>query len=236
MDHRPEQRRRVGRLAISSIVAVGLFASMLAASAASLGVTGGSLFSQEIEVSIPASDEPIVSTDFSTCSNFIDGWVDELGNTWTSHSGNWQCLGSGVVRAQQRVPMANLTVGITENTDLLVITEISDISQQNNRSGPGLSLLANGSGDYIYVLYERDSERLLIGVTGATPTSYDNVGDLESATLSATIAGGALTVDFTGQPSIMYLIPSGFNIPWFGLVSDDDNQSRFTSFTIEDLS
>lgn len=236
MDPHPSQRRRVGRIAIPAMVVAGLFASMLVASAASLGVNTGSVFSQDIEVAIEPPDEPIISTDFSGCSNFIDGWTDESGGTWTSHSGNWQCLGSGVVRAQRRVPLANLTVGITETTDLLISTEISDISDQNNRSGPGLSLLANGSGDFLYVLYERDNEQLLIGTTASAPTAYPITGDFETATMSVTIAGGQLTVDFAGQSPITVPIPGGYDSPWFGLVSDNDNQSRFTSFTIEDLS
>ena len=239
MDPRPSQRHVLGRLAVPVMVAVGLFASMLAASAASLGVSAGSLFTQEIEVSIEVPNppkEPIVSTDFSGCSSFVDGWTDESGHTWTSQSGDWQCLGSDVVRAQQRVPLANLTVDVARTTDLLVSTEISDISHQNNRSGPGLSLLATSSGEYLYVVYERDNEQLIIGVNGVSLTTYVNVGDFDSVNISVTISDGQLAVQLGDDAYSPVPIPAGFDNPWFGLVSDDDNQSRFTSFTIEDLS
>ncbi|MGD2061430.1 MAG: hypothetical protein PVF87_11225, partial [Acidimicrobiia bacterium] len=91
MTARTESTGRVARSATALIVTVASVGLALAASAASLGGVGvGVLFTQETDVSIdiPDSPDPIVSTDFSGCSNFIDGWTDESGNTWTSRSGN----------------------------------------------------------------------------------------------------------------------------------------------------
>lgn len=238
MDPRPSHRRFVGRIAVPVMAAVGLLASMLAASAASLGVSAGSLFAQELPVSIDPPDPPgpIVSTDFSSCSNFIDGWTDESGNTWTSHSGDWQCLGGGVVRAQQRVPLANLTVDIAQSAGLRISTEISDISHQNNRSGAGLSILGDEAGEFIYVIYERDEARLMIGASsGAYIGEVNGLPDRESASMAVEITSTEFYVEFDGQRLGPY--PSGglTGNTRFGLVADSDNFSRFDSFTIEAL-
>jgi hypothetical protein len=235
---------QIGRLTTALSFAVGLFASMLAVSAASLGgVTVDGLFTQTFDVSIDPPDPPgpIVSTDFSGCTNFIDGWTDESGNTWTSHSGRWQCLGNDVVRSQQRVPFANLTVDITQTSGIRVSTNIFDISDQNNRSGPGISLLGNSQGDFLYIIYERDDEELVIGITGETPlATVTSIGDFDTGTLSAEISTDLeLMVAFesvtVGPFDLTEEADGLLDNNRFGLVSNNDNFSRFNSFTIEAL-
>jgi hypothetical protein len=239
----PTPHRFIGRITAALAVAVGLLASLTASAASLGGITAGSFFSQELPVSIelPQPPGPIVSTDFSGCTNFIDGWTDESGNTWTSHSGRWQCLGNDVVRSQQRVSFANLTVGITQTAGIRVSTNIFDISDQNNRSGAGISLLGNGSGDFLYVIYERDDEELLIGVTGQTPfATVSSIGDFDTGTISAEISPDLqLMVTFES----VTVGPFDLNVEaldlignaQFGLVANNDNFSRFNIFTIEAL-
>jgi hypothetical protein len=244
MIRRRTPSQRTSHLATAAVLTVGLAIAVHTGSAATLGpIFAGSIFTQESPVSIDIPDPPgpIVSTDFSGCANFIDGWTDESGNTWRSRSGDWQCLGSGVVRALERVPLANLTVDIAQSTGIRVSTEISDISHQRDRSGPGLSLLGDGVGNHVYVVYERDQERLAIGLSGAgAPFALvTQVGDWDGATLTATITGTQLTVDFAGFVLVFDLTveaPGLIGNTEFGLVSDNDNQSRFTSFTIEAVS
>ena len=224
-----------------TIVVVGLTAFALVASAATLGgISVGSIFthSSSVDIDIPEPPGPIVSTDFSDCSSFIDGWTDESGATWVSHSGNWQCLGSGVVRAQQRTDLANLSVEIAQSSGIRITTEIADISHQNNRSGPGISVLGDGVGSFLYVIYERDADRVTIGVTGKTPfATVTSVADTDAATMSLEIIGDQLYVAFgaisSGSFDLAVEAPELIGNKWFGLVADNDNQSRFDSFTIE---
>ncbi|HEX6221198.1 MAG TPA: hypothetical protein VF115_08905 [Acidimicrobiia bacterium] len=224
-----------------TVVVVGLTAFALVASAASLGgITVGSIFTQEtaVDIDVPDPSSPIVTTDFSGCSNLIDGWTDDSGGTWTSHSGNWQCLGSGVVRAQQREMLANLSVEIMPTTGVRISTDISDISHQSDRSGPGISVLGDGAGDFLYISYERDDEQLTIGVAGAPPfATVTSVGDFDVGTMSVELSGDQLLIEFgsivVGPFDLMGEAPQLIGNHWFGLVADNDNQSRFDNFTIE---
>jgi hypothetical protein len=238
--------RHVGPLARTTtvtVVVVGIVAFALAASAASLGgISVGSIFTQstEVDIDIPEPALPIVSTDFSGCSNFIDGWSDESGATWFSHSGNWQCLGAGVVRAQRREPLANLSVEIAQSSGIRISTEVSDISHQSSRSGPGISVLGDGFGSFLYVIYERDDTQLTMGVTGEAPFAVvTSMGDLSAETMSVEIVGNDLHVSFgsvdVGPFDLTFVAPGLIGNTWFGLVSDNDNQSRFDNFTIEPL-
>jgi len=234
--HRPH----FGGIATFVLVA-GSVMSMMAASAADLGgISTGRLaaWSVDVDIDIPDPPGPIVSTDFSGCSNFIDGWTDESGATWVSHSGNWQCLGSGVVRSQQRAALANLSVEIAQASGIRITTDISDISHQNNRSGPGISVLGDGAGSFLYAIYERDAARLTLGVAGEPPfAAVTSVADTEAATMSVEILGDQLYVTFgsnaIGPFDLSVEAPELIGNKWFGLVSDNDNQSRFDDFTIE---
>ena len=236
--------QRVGPFARTTtvmVIVVGLTGFALVASAASLGGIGvGSIFTQEtaVDIDVPDPPGPIVSTDFSGCTNFIDGWTDGSGATWTSHSGNWQCLGHDVVRAQRRVSFANLTVGIEHSTGIRVSTDIFDISHQANRSGPGLALLHDGAGDYLYVIYRRDDQELSIGVSGEGRFAVvSGLGDLDTGVMSASIVGDDLYVDFAGAMVGPFDLndeaPDLLGNTRFGLVADKDNFSKFNNFTIE---
>jgi hypothetical protein len=240
MRSRSGENGRIARVSTVSLVAVGFTALALAASAASLGgITVGTIFTQEspVTIDIPDPPRPLVFTDFSGCQNSLDGWTDESGATWLSHSGNWQCLGNDVARAQQRVPLAHTTVGIPYSTGLRISTHIYDISNQNNRSGPGIALLGDGNGGLVYVRYERDKARIVIGhsyAAGNGSAIFPYSGDLESGTMVVDLVGPNLTVKLAGQNVGSYVVPAfAMNKTRFGLVANNDNQSRFDSFTIE---
>ena len=221
-------------------VVVCFFVLGVVASAASLGgVNTSSVFSQQMDVQIDIPDPPgpLVSTNFSGCSNALDGWTDESGATWTSHSGNWQCLGNDVVRAQQRVDLGHATVNIDPiNSGIRITTNFYDISSQNNRSGPGIALFGDGNGGLVYAIYERDNDQIIIGHRysgGQSFSQFPFAGDLESGTMSVTVTGANLSLALDGQTIGSYVVPSYFLDKYrFGLVSDNDNQSRFDSFTI----
>jgi hypothetical protein len=233
------------------MIAVGLAASAISASAASLGgISAGPILSHETTVTIPIPPPPpLVQTDFSGCSNSIDGWVDESGAQWTSHSGDWQCLGSNVVRAQQREPLAHLTVDIPFSTGIRITAGLEAISDQNNRSGPGLALYGDGAGHLIYVFYERDQNRLTFGMSSPTAGNVvfdqiEPISDLATATFSAEIDGTSLAILVNGTPQQTYdlsVVLDGADQAYFlsntrfGLLSDNDNFSRFNSFMIEVL-
>jgi hypothetical protein len=233
--------RRFARSVPLAMVACGLFVIALAASAATLGgISAQGPFVQEesISIDIPPPPGPLVHTDFSGCSNTLDGWTDESGAVWISHSGNWQCLGSEVVRAQQRVNLGNATVDISPHTsDIRISTTVDSISNQNNRSGPGLALLRGTSG-FLYVMYERDQQRLNIGVSGQAPfAEVNDVGDFDTATITAELTGTSLRAGMdtvmVGPFDLATYAPQLLANTRFGLVSDNDNQSRFGTFTIE---
>jgi hypothetical protein len=232
---------RCSRLATVSVAGALLGLCGIGASAATLGpITVGDVFAQttEVTIDIPPPPGPLVHTDFSGCSNTLDGWTDESGAVWTSHSGNWQCLGNDVVRAQQRVNLGNATVDIApHNSGIRVSTGIDSISNQNNRSGPGLALLKGNTG-FVYVMYERDQHRLTIGVSGQSPFAEVNgVGDFDTATITAELSGTSLRAGIgpvmVGPFDLAAYAPQLLANTRFGLVSDNDNQSRFGTFTIE---
>jgi len=238
------RQSRATRVTTVSVVTAGLVVFTLAASAASLGgINVGSLFTQEtpVTIEIPDPPGPIVFTDFSGCVNRIDGWEDASGAIWISHSGGWQCLGNNGVRAQQRVPLGNATVVIPYSTGIRVSTDIFDISHQSNRSGPGLSLLNDGSGNFVYVIYERDQDRVTIGVgSGGVDTPLFQItpafSDLDSGTMSVELNGTVLDLTFGGQDFGPYDLVEATPLlgnTRFGLVADHDNFSTFNSFTIE---
>lgn len=240
MRRRSLEHGRLARATTVSLVAVGFCALALAASAASLGgISVGSIFTQETPVSIdiPEPPGPLVITNFSGCKNSLDGWTDESGATWKSHSGNWQCLGNDVARAQQRVPLGHATVAIPYSSGLRITTTIFDVSHQNNRSGAGLALLGDDTGGLVYVMYQRDKDRIVVGHNfpgGTGSATFPFAGDLESATMVVELVGSNLSVTFAGQNVGSYIVPTfALGNKRFGLVADNDNQSRFDSFMIE---
>lgn len=244
-DHRPLPPRG----AIVATVIAGMILLAVVASAASLGgIAVGSLFAQETPVTIPIPvPPPLVATDFSGCQGSLDGWVDESGAAWASQSGDWQCLGNDVVRSQQRSPLAHATVAVPINTGIRIGASMERISAQANRSGPGLALFADGSGELIYVMYERDQARVSIGLR--SPLYGDvvldrivGIADRDTAEIAVLLDGLAMTITLDGVVIGMYDLATLLTLAQqidllsnsrFGLLSDNDNFSRFDGFRID---
>ena len=241
--------KRIGwptRILTTATIAVGLVAFWMSASAADLGgIRGASVFADSSDVTVSVPPPPgLVNTDFSGCQNTIDGWTDPLGNQWTSHSGKWQCLGSDTVRAQQRRSFAHASVDVGLSDELRITTLVSRVSTQNNRSGPGLGLLSDGS-TFIYIVYDGDDEILTFGqVSPGGDIEFENVSISVSAPVVISVAidrpnieisingSQLLDVDLTDHlPSAE--IDHLFTHTRFGLVSDNDNFSAFDTFKVE---
>ncbi|MGB7859833.1 MAG: hypothetical protein WBM90_04995 [Acidimicrobiia bacterium] len=228
------------------LASAALAVTAFSASAASLGgISTQDIFAQSSPASVSVPTE-IAQDDFD-CNGSLDGQTDSLGNVWTSHVGNWQCLGSGVVRSQQRQSFAHATVDISQSTGIRISTDLERISTQSNRSGPGLALFADGIGHLLYVIYERDQDRVILGMNSPTSgntilNQIDPISDLSSGPMSVEISSMILTVLVNG--SLMTYDLNNLNAAdrtyflsrtRFGLVANNDNFSRFESFAIETL-
>lgn len=237
-------RGRRARITTALVVAVGLAVSAVAAAAASLGgINTDDLFATTMTVDIPVSPPVVASDTFDGCHSHLDGWVDSVGNTWTSHEGNWMCVANSVARNQQRVSIAHAGVDTGFSNNISVSTDIVRISNQKNKSGPGLALFDDGTY-FISVLYKREQGRLVLGVMG--PSGYrelaevDPISDFDTAVLTAQIQQPNLTVLLNGNIELTYdlsnLAPDELPLlgnTRHGLASDNDNWSHFGSFTAE---
>jgi hypothetical protein len=225
-----------------------LGASTISAAAADLGgLAVGQLYAYGTEVTIDLPDPPITlaSDDFAGCHNTLDGWEDSLGNEWADHWGRWQCLGGEVVRSQSRLPLAHASLDIGRSDDIVITADVADISNQNNRSGPGIALSTDGFF-HMYVVYERDQGRVTLGKSSPwANTSLQSVpvSDRDSAVISVIVDQPSLTVLIDGNVVMTYDLGQltaaeedyFLSQTRFGLESDNDNQSRFDSFLIETL-
>lgn len=236
---------RVARIATALILAVGLTALAYVASAASLGgINASHVYSTSMMVTVVV-DAPIASDTFEGCHSHLDGWVDSVGNVWTSHEGNWICVANSVARNEKRVSIAHASVETGLSDGISVSTDIVRVSTQKNRSGPGLALFDDGTY-FISVLYKREQGRLVLGVMG--PSGYrelaevDPISDFDTVTLTAQIQQPNLTVLLNGSQVLTYdlsdLAPHELFLltnTRHGLASDNDNWSHFGTFTVEVL-
>ena len=225
-----------------------LGASAINAAAADLGgLMAGQLFTygDDVTIDLPDPPGPLAGDDFTDCHGLLDTRQDSQGNEWTDHGGRWQCLGNGVVRSQMRLPLAHASVDVARSDDLVVTTSVSDVSNQQARSGPGIALFTDGSS-HMYVIYERDEGRVTLGKSSPwanTGLQGVSVSDRESLAISVVIDQPRLTVLVDGSVVMTYdlsTLPANEQALFlsktrFGLESDLDNQSRFDTFTIETL-
>ena len=232
-------------LSTSALVTL-LAALIISASAASLGGIGSDqLFAQSGPASV-SPPPPVASDTFDGCHSLLDGWVDSVGNVWTSHDGDWLCVASSVARNQKRVSIAHATVDTGETDNISVSTDIVRISTQKNKSGPGLALFDDGT-NFIAVLYKREEGRLVLGVSRPSGFSLlaevDPISDFDSVVLTAEIQQPLLTVKLDGTTVLTYdlsgLAPADqllLGNTRHGLASDNDNWSHFGSFTVVEMS
>ena len=234
----------MARMVLAGVVVAGLAGSAIAASAASLGLSSSSLSAWSAPVSVPVpaavADDPFVTT---SCNQALGGTSDSLGNVWLDHGGSWRYHGCDDVRAGLRLPFAHASVDVGVSDDIVVSTNLTRISTQNNRSGPGLTLFADGFGDHIYLIYERDQDRLTLGRhvsgTGTVLAQVDPISDYPSTVLAVEIRQPTLTVLVNGSIALTYDMTAeqalfGSNA-MFGLEADNDNWSSFGWFKVETL-
>jgi hypothetical protein len=223
-------------------------ASVLSASAADLGgLTAGqlSVYSGEVSIDLPDPPGALADDSFAGCHGRLDNREDSTGNVWTDHGGDWHCLGNEVVRAQIRQPLAHASLEVGRSDDIVISTSIADISHQGGRSGPGIALFTDGSF-HLYVIYERDLDRLTLGRTSpwanAALVSVP-MAERDSLEMSVVIDQPTLTVVIDGAVVMTYDLfdltcdEQGYFLARtrFGLESDLDNQSRFDNFRVEVL-
>lgn len=224
---------------IATGFAAALSALVVSASAASLGgfdVSDLFTWSAPVSISIPNA----IALDDFTCSGALDGKADALGNSWTDHGGDWQCLGSGEVRARQRVSLGHATVDLGVSDDIFLITVVSSISTQPDRSGPGLSFLSDGVS-HLYAIYERDQGRVTLGkreIALDTVISTVTIADRATAEIRVEIDQPEIRVLVDGVVVISHTMTAPETLLFgsntrFGLEADNDNQSRFDLFRVE---
>ena len=231
-------------LRTSSLVTLLAFFAVSAAAASLGGINAGQLFAQSGPASI-APPTPIASDTFDGCHSSLDGWVDSVGNVWTSHDGNWKCVANSVARNQKRVSVAHATVDTGETNNISITTDIVRVSTQRNKSGPGLALFDDGN-EFIAVLYKREEGRLVLGVAHLSGFSQlvevDPISDFESVALTAEIQSPLLTLKLDGTTVLTYDLNSLdpafqplLNNTRHGLAAHNDNWSHFGSFTVLEM-
>jgi hypothetical protein len=229
-----------GFRAASAVVAVmTLGALAVTASAASLGGIGvADLFAWSSPVTVPIPS-PVASDQFS-CAGDLDGQPDDLGNIWSDHGGDWQCLGSGVVRARQRVDQGHATVDLLTSDAVSISVGLSDISTQGGRSGGGVAFLSDGLS-HMYVVYQRDQGQVVMGrleVAVDTVITTASVSDLDTAEIAVEIDQPTVRVLVNGAPVLTHTLTITETVIFgsntrFGLASDNDNSTRFDWFRVE---
>ena len=202
-------------------------------------------YSTEVAIDLPDPPGQLAGDDFAGCNGFLDNRQDSVGNAWTDHGGQWQCLGSGVVRSHVRLPLAHASLDIARSDDIVITTEVGDVSNQQARSGPGIALFSDGVF-HLYVIYERDEDRVTLGRLSPWASSSllsVSVTDRDSVEISVVIDQPTLTILIDGIEVMTYHLSNltsdeqayFLTRTRFGLESDSDNQSRFDDFRIETL-
>jgi len=214
-------------------------ALVMTASAASLGgIDVGGLFAWSAPVSV--STPSAIALDDFTCSGSLHGRTDSLGNVWSDHGGDWQCLGSGEVRARQRLPLSHATVDLGVSDQVTISVFLSSISTQAGRSGPGIAFLSDGIS-HLFAIYERDTGLITLGkreIALDTVIVATAVSDRATADIRVVVAQPEIRVVVNGLTVITHTMTAAETLLFgantrFGLEADDDNQSRFDLFSVE---
>jgi len=227
------------RALAATAAAVAMSAVVMTASAASLGgIDVGGLFAWSAPVSV--STPSAIALDDFTCSGSLHGRTDSLGNVWSDHGGDWQCLGSGEVRARQRVPLGHATVDLGISNHVVVSAVLTSISNQADRSGGGVAFLSNGIS-HLYAIYERDRGVITLGkreIALNTVIVTAAVSDRATADIRVEVDQPEIRVLVDGVTVITHTMTAAETLLFgsntrFGLEADDDNQSRFDLFRVE---
>ncbi len=224
-------------MAVVAMVALGALA--VTASAASLGgIDVADLFAWSSPVTV-ATPSPVALDQFS-CAGELDGQPDDVGNIWSDHGGDWQCLGSGVVRARQRVDHGHATIDLATSDAVSISAGLADISAQGGRSGGGIAFLSDGLS-HMYVVYQRDQGQIVMGkreIAVDTVITTAPISDLGTAEITVEIDQPTVRVLVNGAPVLTHTLTITETVMFgsntrFGLASDNDNGTRFDWFLVE---
>lgn len=224
-------------MAVVAMVALGALA--VTASAASLGgIDVADLFAWSSPVTV-ATPSPVALDQFS-CAGELDGQPDDVGNIWSDHGGDWQCLGSGVVRARQRVDHGHATIDLATSDAVSISAGLADISAQGGRSGGGIAFLSDGLS-HMHVVYQRDQGQIVMGkreIAVDTVITTAPISDLGAAEITVEIDQPTVRVLVNGAPVLTHTLTITETVMFgsntrFGLASDNDNGTRFDWFLVE---
>jgi hypothetical protein len=225
---------------LPAAVAGTLALALVPAAAASLNLRPDDLtaFSTPASVEPPGLPPPLASDDFSGCQNDLAGTVDSVGNVWQVDLGSFQCQGEWV-RSRNRNAWAAAVVDVGVSGGISVSASLTSVSNQAGGSGSGVAVLSSGSS-FVAGVYDRDRGVVeLHSVNGATAAVLASAPapSLGALTIAVSVDGGEIALRLDGATLISGVaIPAGMGgSTRHGITSDQDNQSRFVTFTVEQL-
>ena len=241
----PAKRRgRHIRLIATAVVVVGLVASAVAASAATLGgINVADLFSSSRNDVVPL---PLAFDHFDGCDNNLNNDVDVVSNVWLAPSTDWRCqpANSRARNRNQNTLADSTTVDVGLADHVVVSTHVERTSRTAIGAGSGVALFHDGVGFHMYVVYQRGADQITIGrVDGSGDTELtswswlprNNAIELavEIDQPTITIYANAALVG-THTMSAGELATFGSN-PRFGMESDLDRRSRWSLFQVKEM-
>jgi hypothetical protein len=224
-----------------SLATVGAFAlALVPAAAASLELRPDDLTA----FSLPASVEPpgppplLASDDFSGCRGDLAGTADAVGNLWQVDRGAFQCQGEWV-RSRSRSAWSTATVDVGVSEAITVSASLTSVPNRPGGSGSGVIVLSDGTG-LVAGVYDRDRGVVeLRSLDGATSTVLATAPApaASAVTIAVTIEDGELTLRLDGTALLESIpVPAGLaSNTRHGITSDQDNQARFVTFSVEEL-
>jgi len=226
------------------LVAVGLIASAVAASAATLGGIGkADLFASSGTDSV---ELPLVFDHFDGCAGNLHNDVDVLGNTWVAPSTDWRCqVANSRARNRNLTTAADTaTIDVGSADHVVVSTLIERTSRTASGAGSGFALFHDAVSFHMYVVYQRGADQITIGkVDGSGDTEITSWSwlprsdavefliEIDQPTITI-YADGALVGTHTMTAGELATFGSNTG---FGIESDLDRRSRWSWFLVEAL-
>lgn len=239
-----KSEKRSIRFVVTMAIVVGLIASGVAASAASLGGISGA---EMLAFGQPDSIElPLAFDHFDGCAGNLNNDVDPVGNTWIAPSTDWRCqVANSRARNRNLATTADsATVDIGVSDDIVITTYLERASRTASGAGSGVSLFHDGSY-HMYIVYQRGADQLTLGkVDGSGDTEIVSVSYLprtDTMDFIVEIHQPSITVTVNGTLLGTYTMTAGEIATFgsntrFGLESDLDRRSQWSWFQIDDAS
>jgi hypothetical protein len=236
-----ELRSRRVRLGATVVVAAVSLSFAVAASAASLNVASADIFSMSDGAAV---DLPLAFAEFDVCRADLDGDTDVVGNTWEAPSGIWRCQVNYSRATTNDLDFAadSAVINVGQSDHLTVSASLIRTSRTASGAGSGLSLFHNGGAHHMYVVYQRGSDRIVLG-------KLDGSGDTDLATFAwpnaaeiglrvvidkpniTVYADGSPVINYTMTPAILATFGSNTR---FGMEADLDRRGWWDWFRVDD--